>query len=68
MLIGWLAVLVVSTGAVVLGIGVAVMELAVRNYGGSIVGSLVSIAAVPFVLIGHNLVNLSTPLAVHASP
>lgn len=66
MLIGYLAVMVIGIGAVVAGIGAAVLELVAGNYTGSIIGSLVATAAVPVVLIGHNMINLSTPLAVHA--
>lgn len=68
MLIAYIAVLAAGLGAIVVGLGTAVLELFAGNYAGSMIGSMVAVVAVPIVLIGHNMINLSTPLAVHAGP
>lgn len=65
MLIGGLALLGLSVAAVIVGLGYAVLELVLRNYRLSVIGSLVVISAVPFVLIGHNLTVIATDLVAH---
>lgn len=57
----------VAAAIVVVGVASAVIELALRNYHHSIVGSLAALAASPLVLIGTNLIALATDL-VAASP
>lgn len=65
MLIGALALLGLSMAAVIAGLGYAVLELVLRNYRLSVLGSLTVIAATPFVLIGHNLTVIATDLVAH---
>lgn len=45
----------------------AVVELALRNYGNSIVASLAVLTGVPLVFIGQNLITMATSL-VAVSP
>lgn len=65
MLIPALALLGLSTAAMVVGIVYALLELVLGNYRLSAVGSLVVISATPLALIGHNLTILATDLVAH---
>lgn len=65
MLIVAIVLLVASCGVAIAGVGVALVELVLRNYRLAAVASLATIAASPVILIGQNLLALATPLAAN---
>jgi hypothetical protein len=64
-LIAAIALLVVSCGLAIAGVGVALVELVLRNYHLAAISSLTALAVSPLILIGQNMLALATPLAAN---
>lgn len=65
MLIGSTVLIGFAVAVMIIGFTSAVVELLLRNYHLSAIGSLAAIAATPLLLIGQNLLALATPLATN---